>query len=126
MFYEAYHECMAPCMAFQVVHLSLLDVADVSHSQVRFPDRNVEREELAQGRLVVQGGETDVLPEILGDGHFIIGLSVFGREHQANEGYIQLVSEYESMFLDTELIDSYSRCANVGIRFGIHGIVRVP
>ena len=44
---------------------------------------DVEREELAYGRLVVQGGEADVLTEVLGDGHFIIRLSVFGREHDA-------------------------------------------
>ena len=77
MSYETYHERMAPCMALEMVHLGLLDIADVAYTHVCLPDGHVEHEELAQGRLVVQGGEADVLSEILGQGHFIVRLSVF-------------------------------------------------
>ena len=77
MFHKAQHERMAPGMAFQMVCPGLLDVADVSHAQGASPDGEVQREELAHGRLVVQGGERDVPPEILVQRHFIIRLAVF-------------------------------------------------
>ena len=83
MFDETYQEGVAPHVAFQMVHLGLLEVADVAYPKGALPDGEVEREKLAYGRLVVQGGEADVLAEVLGDGHFIIWLSVFGREHDA-------------------------------------------
>ena len=47
------HEGMRPGMAFQMVYLGLLDVADVADAQGGLPNGEVECEELAQGRLVV-------------------------------------------------------------------------
>ena len=77
VFHETYHECIAPCMTFQMVHIGLLDIKDISQAQVRLLDGEIEGEELADGRLVMQRGETDILSKILGYGHFIVRLSVF-------------------------------------------------
>ena len=95
-------------MALQVIDLGLLDIAEIAQAQVCFPDGEIEGEELAHGRLVVQGGETDVLAEIPGDGHFIIRLSIFGREHQAHEREVQLVSQDERMILDAEVVNRHA------------------
>ena len=56
---------MTPSMAFQVVYLGLLNVAVIAYSQICLLDRNIKCQELAEGRLVMQGGKADVLPEIL-------------------------------------------------------------
>ena len=82
MFDKAQHECMRPTVAFQIVYLSLLDVADITYSQATFLDWDIKREELSDSRLVVQGGKTDVLAPIVGEGHLIIRLSIFRRKHQ--------------------------------------------
>ena len=116
---------MAPCMTLQVVYLGLLDVAYVLKAQVALPDGEVQRKELTHGRLVVQGGEADVLSPIFGQGHFIIRLSVFGCKHQADKWQIQLIAEQERMLLDAELIHGHARCPEVGICLGIHRIVRI-
>jgi hypothetical protein len=60
-----------------MVHIGLLDIKDISQAQVRLLDGEIEGEELADGRLVMQRGETDILSKILGYGHFIVRLSVF-------------------------------------------------
>ena len=83
MFDETYQEGVAPHVTFQMVHFGLLNVADIAYTQGGLPDGKVERDILSNGWLVMQGREADVLAEILGDGHFIIRLSVFGREHDA-------------------------------------------
>lgn len=113
-------------MTLQMIDLGLLDVAYVAYSQGRLPDREVECEKLAYGWLVVRGGETNVLAEILGERHLIIRLSVFGREHHAQQRYIQLIAEHERMFLDAEMVNGHSRCSEIHVCFGIHRIVRVP
>ena len=61
MFHETYHERVAPSVAFEVVECGLLDVAHISKAQVRLLDGDVEREELANGWLVVESGEIDVV-----------------------------------------------------------------
>ena len=78
MFYKANHECVRPSMTLQVIHFGLLNVANISYAQVRLLDREIKREKLAERWLVVQGGEADVLSEILGDRHPVIRLSIFG------------------------------------------------
>ena len=77
MFYKTNHECMRPDMTLQIIHLGLLNVANIAYTQVRLLDREIKCEELAERRLVVQGGEADVFSEILGDRHLVIRLSVF-------------------------------------------------
>ena len=123
---ETNQEGVAPHVAFQMVHLGLLEVADVAYPKGGLPDGEVEREELAYGRLVVQGGEADVLAEVLSDGHFIIGLPVFRGEHYTQHGNVQLITYHEWMFLDVEAIHGYPGCTEIDVRFGIDWIVGIP
>ena len=78
MFYKTNHECVRPSMTLQIIYFGLLNVANISYAQVRLLDREIKREKLAERWLVVQGGEADVLSEILGDRHPVIRLSIFG------------------------------------------------
>ena len=58
--HDAYHEVVRIGMAFQVVHLGLLEVADVAYAHHCIPQGEIEGEQLAERRIVVQGGERHV------------------------------------------------------------------
>ena len=65
MLHQTYQEGVRPGVALQVVDLGLLYIANITYAQVGCMDGKVECQELAKGRLVVQGGETDVLAPVV-------------------------------------------------------------
>ena len=76
-----------------MIDLGLLDVADVAYPQGSLPDGEVECNELTHGRLVVERGEANVLAPVFRNGHLVIRLSVFGREHYPQQRDIQLIAQ---------------------------------
>ena len=50
---ETNQEGVAPHVAFQIVHLGLLEVEDLAYTQGGLPDGKVERDKLSNGWLVM-------------------------------------------------------------------------
>ena len=94
-------------MAFQVVYLCLLEVAYVAHTHHRVPYREVEGKELAQGRVVVQGGEHYVPSSVAQREYFVIRFAELRREHHAQQGQVRLPAYRERIVLDAEPVDEH-------------------
>ena len=124
-FDEPHHEDVRIGMRLQMVDVGLLDIPKVSDAQPGAPHGEVQREAVAPGRTVVQGGKLHHTPGIALGEYLVVGLSVVGREHRSQEGHIQLVAQAERHTSDTEVPYSPDRRIHRHGSAGIGGIVAV-
>ena len=86
---------MGVMMLFEVVDFGLLVVAQIANAELRRDvsprEGNVERERMAQGGCCTDSGRHDIMVVVAPRENLIVGLSIVGGEHQADQGGGQFV-----------------------------------
>lgn len=126
IFCVTYHNVVGVGVVADAVPFGLHQLGGVAYAEAFVSaQRNVEGEEMAHGGCVDKVGKDHVVVVVFQREDFVVGLTVHGREGNADEGDGEAVGGFPPLSFDGEVVGGFAGEVNHQVESALCGVVAV-